>query len=327
MSLVGGVPKSRSNVPASRDEACGRNEKIPPPPLSTTTNVQGTSGRLTNPETSWRKARSPSSAIVRASPGPGANPGPMSRPPTRSTRRRRSRSRPDSPAPGAVPLRWRQTTRDPGSAWRRTRRRWHLFAAAYRWTARATCGSLNSVPSTPAMAACAFASRVRQESSHSGSHGEAPSRAAVSQGSVADWWNSVATRWGSAHCCHGSTTMTRAPACGSIRDVLAERPGEPGRPERHDGVRQRRLRADDRIGRGDRPVHPAARSWVGHDRPSEPIRQREHASGFRGSGRLAADDDDPAAPERFRTRPRCLALRWGRPLRDPGAGAAWSGTP
>ena len=42
MSLVGGVPKSCSNTAGSTDVACGRNEKIPPPPLSSTTNVHGT---------------------------------------------------------------------------------------------------------------------------------------------------------------------------------------------------------------------------------------------------------------------------------------------
>ena len=67
------------------------------------------------------------------------------------------------------------------------------------------------------MAACAFSSRNRQEANHSASHGEAPSSAAVSQEFVALRWNSVATRLGSAHCPHGSTTITRAPVRAASR--------------------------------------------------------------------------------------------------------------
>ena len=54
-----------------------------------TTNVHGTSGRLTSPETSWRNARSPSSATVRQPAAPTRR-----RRPAPSTRPRRSRSTP-----------------------------------------------------------------------------------------------------------------------------------------------------------------------------------------------------------------------------------------
>ena len=47
---------------------------MPPPPLSTTTNVQGTSGTLTSPETSCRNARSPSRASVRGAVPEAATP-------------------------------------------------------------------------------------------------------------------------------------------------------------------------------------------------------------------------------------------------------------
>ena len=53
-------------VSASSTEACSRNEKMPPPPLSATTTVSGgcwPSAR-TRADTSWRKARSPTSATV-----------------------------------------------------------------------------------------------------------------------------------------------------------------------------------------------------------------------------------------------------------------------
>ena len=62
------------------------------------------------------------------------------------------------------------------------------------------------------MADWAFFSRERHEADHSASHDEAPFIAAVSHRSVAQRWNSVATRLGSAHHPHGSTTTTRAPA-------------------------------------------------------------------------------------------------------------------
>ena len=66
------------------------------------------------------------------------------------------------------------------------------------------------VPRTSAMATCANASRSRHKSSHCGSDGTAVAMAESSHWSVPHWWNSVATRSGSAHCRNGSTTMIRA---------------------------------------------------------------------------------------------------------------------
>ena len=43
-STVCGVPKSLSKLASSSSEACGRNEKMPPPPLSSTTSTAGTVG-------------------------------------------------------------------------------------------------------------------------------------------------------------------------------------------------------------------------------------------------------------------------------------------
>ena len=106
---------------ASTEVAWGRNEKIPPPPLSSTTNVQGTSGRFTRPETSWRNARSPSKRDRCGCPAP-------------APRRRRPSAVETTPSipftprlastRGGAAAVARRTTRGPGSAWTPTPRRW-----------------------------------------------------------------------------------------------------------------------------------------------------------------------------------------------------------
>ena len=64
------------------------------------------------------------------------------------------------------------------------------------------------------------------------------------------------------------------------------------------------MRADDGVGGGDRPYHPAPRPRVGHDGPPEPLGEREHPVGLGRLGRHAADHDDPTAPQRL---PDCNA--------------------
>ena len=62
------------------------------------------------------------------------------------------------------------------------------------------------------MAAWARSSHSCHDPSHSGSQGDADSKAAVSQASAGQKLNSVAARCGSAHCRQGSTATTLAPA-------------------------------------------------------------------------------------------------------------------
>ena len=119
--------------------------------------MHGTSGRLTRPETSWRKVRSPSNATVRT-PGPG--------PGCRNAQGGRHHAvDPVHPSIGR--------TRG-GLGWApayHSRSRMGMDAettrvapvsAAYRWTARATSGSLSSLPRTAVMASCARRSSERQ---------------------------------------------------------------------------------------------------------------------------------------------------------------------
>ena len=70
-----GVPKSRSKRSGGSARACGRKEKMPPPPLSTTITVHGARGRrppssagVTNALRSCKKARSPMTATTGSDP-------------------------------------------------------------------------------------------------------------------------------------------------------------------------------------------------------------------------------------------------------------------
>ncbi len=171
---------------------------------------------------------------------------------------------------------------------------------------------------------------ARQESSHCGSHGEAPvATASSSQGSgcglVELGRHPLADRPTAAT---GRRRRSAHRPAAASETYVTERPGEPGGPEQHDGSGSGGLRADDGVGSGDGPLHPAPRQRVRQDGPAEPIGQRAHTSGVRRSRRMAAGDDDPAAPERFQ-------LRAGGPVRsvgdrapsDPGGGGSVVGDP
>ena len=95
----------------------------------------------------------------------------------------------------------------------------------------------------------------------------------------------------------GSTTMIRAPAADGVRDVCPECPGEPGRAEQHDALGKRGLGADDGVGGGDRPLEPAAREWVGQDRPTQTCRRvPPHTGRVRPLRPRAPRDDHPPPP-------------------------------
>ena len=133
---------------------------------------------------------------------------------------------------------------------------------------------------TLAIARCAPASLARQPASHAGSQAVAllaPSVAASSHASTPLWWNSVATRNGSAHCPKGSTTTTRAPRASGVGDVVPEGTRQPRGPEEHDAFGKGRPAPDDGVRRADRPLHAAARQRIGQHGPAEAIAQGEDA--------------------------------------------------
>ena len=84
---------------------------------------------------------------------------------------------------------------------------------------------------------------------------------------------------------------TRPPRGGCFgKRECPEGPREPRSAEQHDALGNRGLRADDGVGGGDRPLQPAAREWVGQDRPAQLVGECTHA----GSVRHAATKTPPA---------------------------------
>ena len=187
-------------------------------------------------------------------------------------------------------------------------------SAAWRWTARATSGSLRSVPSTSAMAACAVASRDRHESSHSRIATAPPSR-----------WRQSSHRRSRTGGTRSPRATGRPTAATDRRRRSARRhgrqsrrtcpaPGEPGRAEQHDALGQRGLRADDGVGGGDRALQPASRQRVGQHGPAQSVGERQTRA---GSARC--DHGPPAmiSPRPCRGSSSSADRRWPAPSRRP----------
>ncbi len=127
----------------------GKEREDPSPAVVEHHEGAGNSGRLTSPETSWRNARSPSSATVRT-PGlvsEAATPSAVETTPSIPFTPRLARTL-------GGPVRPPRTTPGPGSAWKPPPRGSHP-SPPHGGARRATSGSLSSVPRTSAMAACA----------------------------------------------------------------------------------------------------------------------------------------------------------------------------
>ena len=193
----------------------------------------------------------------------------------------------------------RRTTRDPGSAWTPRPRAWRPSRAAWRWTTRATSGSLRSVaedlgdgrlrlrlPSPPRIeplriGRCRASQWRRRASGRTRSGGTRSPPVS-----------------GSAHCRQGSTTMTRAPASAASATNVAQRSGEPGRPEQDDALGERRARVRTMASAAAMvPVHPAPRQRVGQHGPAQPVGQPCHAGGVRPLRPGSSGDDQSPAPE------------------------------
>ena len=198
-------------------------------------------------------------------------------------------------------------------------------SAAQRCTARATCGSPRSLPSAPAMAACARSSHSCHDPSHSGSQGDAFSKAAIEPGVGRAEVELRRDSKGIGPLPPGIDDDDPGSGGGGIGDVLTERPREPRRADHDDGLSEGRMRADDGVRGCDRADRPASRPRVGHDRPPESLGESEHPVGLGRPGRQAAGHDDPAAPEWLPDRAARL-IRRRRPS-DPGRGGSSSALP
>ncbi len=138
---------------------------------------------------------------------------------------------------------------------------------------------------------------TRQPRRIRGSRAPAPSMATSSHASTPPWWNSVATRSGSAHCPKGSTTTTRASLRAASDTYSTEGSRQPRGPEEHDALGEGRTAPDDRIRRADRPRHAAARQWIGQHGPAEAIAQGEDATRIEPLRVRGTHDEHPAPAE------------------------------
>src|SRR5579875_3603132 len=204
-----GVAKRRSNSSGPRASACGRNSKMPPPPLSTTMIVQGSAHRVPADDTSavrsWRKARSPTSATTGPSPAAAA-PSAVEHTPSMPLAPRLASTAGGSSRAGANASRSRT-----GIEEETTRR---VLAGTLPNIRRAQRGSFRSAsPSTPSMAFCAARSASSHLDSQSGAErGGSMSSAAASHAPGSARCTAATRRPASFYSHHATTATTAAPS-------------------------------------------------------------------------------------------------------------------